>query len=155
MGAVEYDFVPNTVEAKQGHYIHMQWTGSDKNPRNNDGQGRAGTDRSNVVLLKREAYPEGTLAAYRGTTKQGHWGRSYPNSLNETTLLGFTAGDLRRAAFLTSKPYRGEDLEELDDSEPYFDLGARQVRGRGVYHYFCTRNNNFSNRSQKGRVIVT
>ncbi len=25
----------------------------------------------------------------------------------------------------------------------------------GVYNYVCTRNNNFSNRSQKGQIVVT
>lgn len=29
----------------------FRWTGSNKNPLNNDGQGLPGTDRSNIVLL--------------------------------------------------------------------------------------------------------
>ena len=49
--AVEYDFVPNTVVAGTGSYVHFQWTGSDNNPGNNDGQGRARTDRSNAILM--------------------------------------------------------------------------------------------------------
>ena len=43
--AVEYDFVPNTVQVAKGDYVHFQWTGSDKNPQNNDGEGTRGTDR--------------------------------------------------------------------------------------------------------------
>ena len=46
-------------------------------------------------------------------------------------------------------------MSELDDAGTYFDLGPRKVTQAGIYHYLCTRNNNFSNRSQKGRIIVT
>ncbi len=45
-------------------------------------------------------------------------------------------------------------MSELDDAGTYFDLGPRKVTERGTYYYMCTRNNNFSNRSQKGKIIV-
>jgi len=51
--AVEYDFTPNDAVAKVDDCVHFQWTGSDTNPGNNDGQGRQGTDRSNVAMLKK------------------------------------------------------------------------------------------------------
>jgi hypothetical protein len=35
-----------------------------------------------------------------------------------------------------------------------FDLGPRQVTRGGTYHYMSSRNNNFSNRSQKGVIVV-
>jgi len=50
--------------------------------------------------------------------------------------------------------FRG-DMDELNDAGTYFDLGPRKVTRSGTYHYMCTRNNNFSNRSQKGKLIVT
>ena len=39
--AVEYDFVPNNLQTKEGDKIHFQWTGSDYNPRRgcNNGEG--------------------------------------------------------------------------------------------------------------------
>ena len=40
-------------------------------------------------------------------------------------------------------------------STPYFDLGPRSVTQAGIYNYLCTINNNFTNRSQKGKIIVT
>ena len=46
-------------------------------------------------------------------------------------------------------------MSELDDAGTYFDLGPKEVTQIGTYHYLCTRNNNFSNRSQKGKLIVT
>ena len=49
----------------------------------------------------------------------------------------------------------GGEMSELDDAGTYFDLGPKKVTGTGTYFYMSTRNNNFSNRSQKGRIILT
>jgi hypothetical protein len=49
----EYDFVPNVLHVSQGECIHFQWTGSNTNPHNNDGQGQQGSDRSNIALLEK------------------------------------------------------------------------------------------------------
>lgn len=46
-------------------------------------------------------------------------------------------------------------MSELDDAGTYFDLGPKKVTGIGTYYYMSTRNNNFSNRSQKGRIIIS
>ena len=54
---------------------------------------------------------------------------------------------------LLTVQFRGE-MSELDDAGTYYDMGPKKVTSTGVYHYMCTRNNNFSNRSQKGRLIV-
>lgn len=49
----------------------------------------------------------------------------------------------------------GGEMSQLDDAGTYFDLGLRTVTcPAGIYHYMCTRNNNFSNRDQKGRIVV-
>lgn len=37
---------------------------------------------------------------------------------------------------------------------PYFDMGPKTVSQAGIYNYLCTINNNFSNRSQKGKIEV-
>ncbi len=44
----------------------------------------------------------------------------------------------------------------LYNATAYFDLEPRLVtyESNGIYHYVSTRNNDFSNRDQKGRVIV-
>jgi len=46
-------------------------------------------------------------------------------------------------------------MDELNDAGTYFDAGPQQVTQNGIYHYLCTRNNNFSNRDQKGTIVVT
>ena len=40
-------------QVEQGTLLHFQWTGSDANNNNNAGNGRAGTDRSNLVQADR------------------------------------------------------------------------------------------------------
>jgi hypothetical protein len=63
---------------------------------------------------------------------------------NEKNFLGFGREDLYKLAH--SALYSG-----------YFDLGLRQIKansGVGTYHIMCTRNNNFTNRGQRGMVVV-
>ena len=45
-------------------------------------------------------------------------------------------------------------LSELNDASPYFDMSPRKMTNNGTYHYMCTRNNNFTNRSQKAKIVV-
>eukprot|EP00118_Oscarella_pearsei_P024793 m.306807 g.306807 ORF g.306807 m.306807 type:complete len:796 (+) comp41600_c0_seq1:94-2481(+) len=152
---VEYDFVPNRLHTRDGDCVHFQWTGSNTNPNNNDGQGKAGTDRSNIVMLEPQRYAEGNGVAVKDGSKVGHWGNSYPEHLDNSKVqfLGLGKDTLDQLAGLTHFQFRGE-LSELDDSGTYFDLGPKKVTGVGEYHYLCTRNNNFSNRSQKGKMYV-
>jgi hypothetical protein len=49
--ATEYDFVPQTLYARVGDYVHFQWTGCDTNPAGNAGEGTDQTDRSNMVQI--------------------------------------------------------------------------------------------------------
>merc|ERR1712168_1046166 len=50
---------------------------------------------------------------------------------------------------------RGGDPSKLDRAPAYVNVGPVQVNTCGTFNYLCTRNNNFSNRSQKGKVIVS
>jgi len=155
--AVEYDFGPNRVQMQTGDYIHVQWTGSDTNPDNNDGQGRRGTDRSNMVLTREITYPkDGALTAERAARDQsGQLSSNYPIVItNDTKFMGFSKADIISAALIESTQFGG-DMEELDDAGTYYNMGLRRITIAGMYNFMCTRNNNFSNRSQKGRIVVT
>lgn len=105
----------------------------------------------NVIFLQRESPYKVTdnMEWYDGLQKVGHWGRSYPERYYNKSFLGLSEVDQIKLAFLDG---HGES-SELDDSSPYFDLGPRKVTSTGVFHYMSTRNNNFSNRSQKGRIL--
>lgn len=54
----------------------------------------------------------------------------------------------------TTTVQRGNDMSELNDAGTYFDLGLKKVTQLGTYYYMCTRNNNFSNRDQKSKIII-
>ncbi|XP_048581809.1 protein DD3-3 [Nematostella vectensis] len=146
----EYDFVPNTVTMKRNEYVHFQWTGSDTNPANNAGEGKAGTDRHNVLLLEGKAYPVGVSRSFT----YGHWGRNYPMHLDNSSFLGLDRHDLQYLAISYPQSAISQNNEKLDYTGRYFDLGPRKVTKAGTFYYMCTRNNNFTNRSQKGRIVV-
>ena len=66
--AVEYDFVPSELELSTNDVVHIQWTGSNSHQNGNPGgdgqtgdagQGKTGTDRSNLVQISdmNENYP--------------------------------------------------------------------------------------------------
>lgn len=140
--AVEYDFVPNRLHADVGDHIHIQWTGSDKNPGNNDGEGKRGQDRNNVVQLTSQNYPEGTPGkAVPENLKNGQWGNNYPAHLNAVNFLGLPKADL-------------VNLAVKSKATTYFDLAPKKVTRPGTYYYMCSINNNFSNRNQKAKIIV-
>ncbi len=83
----------------------------------------------------------------------GHYLRSYPVHLANSSLMGFSKRDLTKLALLQDNQYGG-DLAELNDAGTYFDMGLRQTTQDGRYYYMCSRNNNFSNRDQKGMIVV-
>lgn len=78
-----------------------RWTGSNTNPKNNDGQGLAGTDRSNLVMQADRAYMEDSSDYWLDTGKYGHWGRSYPAQLNSATVLGLSESERTMLAVLS------------------------------------------------------
>ena len=78
-----------------------RWTGSNTNPNNNDGQGRAGTDRSNIVLLSGMNFDEGNGMAVASSPTYGHWGNNYPAYLNKT-FLGWSREDRQMLAVLNN-----------------------------------------------------
>eukprot|EP00457_Paulinella_chromatophora_P001546 gb/GEZN01001548.1/.p1 GENE.gb/GEZN01001548.1/~~gb/GEZN01001548.1/.p1 ORF type:complete len:907 (-),score=48.80 gb/GEZN01001548.1/:65-2785(-) len=160
--AHEYDFHPSPLEIKSGSFIHIQWNGANTNPKNNAGEGPQGFDRSNIVVLGEQLYTEPTKinpATGEAMLTYGQLGRSYPQHFGYNPLNTQTPSKKEgqeKGRFL--------QFEWLDDyvlSYPplmsgYFDFGLKQVHATvaTTYNYLCTRNNNFSNRSQKGQITI-
>jgi hypothetical protein len=129
--AVEYDYTPQNLVIKSTDVVHLQWTGSLNTP-DGAGSGAGNTDRSNVVQIASS-------------------NNNYPLNLDEATM--FPRNVLEAVA--TVGQGAGVD-DELDNAPAYFDAGIQSV-GNGVpgnYFYMSTRNNNFTNRSQKGVITV-
>jgi len=147
--ATEYDFKPTDLKIGPKDYVHIQWTGS--NTHNNNapagdgqagdaGEGTGGTDRSNIVQIKDRAYnfPLHADVANMWTSVT----KSIPNRSARQLMTDFaTAG-------------KGEECDNLLNNAPASYNGGLLRFEPGTYHYMCTRNNNFSNRSQKATITV-
>jgi len=180
----EYFFIPEKLHVRQYDMIHFMWSGSNTNPNNNDGQGKQGTDRSNICPMNSAIY--GANAALgtadgdglnTGLGMIGSIGTSYPAYVKEPTNYA------RAEAFSScSKPEQIQapiaglnmdvaealctgrrdpgavndfgNMEELDDAGASVSFAPQQAKELGCWNYVSTRNNNFSNRSQKGTICV-
>jgi plastocyanin len=150
--SMEYDFTPQRLKLSVGDYIHPQWTGSNHNPAGNAGNGRNRWDRSNIVqMINNDA------------------SANYPEPLESQTLFDRT-DTAYLAAFIGQAPAGGclseQDAANDDQSTQncaqlngnptgYFDLGLIKMNTSGIFNYMCTRNNDFTNRSHKGTLVVT
>ena len=154
---IEYDFVPNNITLQEDEYVHFQWIGSDYNPQGNDGEGRAGTDRSNIVVLETE---KENLPMIENTEES-------QEIFDEQTH--FTLASLRQPIQDTDKCYTYEELDTqnkrndqealkncalLNRAEPYFTMFPVKPNRIGKMKAMCSRNNNFSNRGQKLTMYV-
>lgn len=145
---VEYDYVPKVLNAKVGDYIHFQWCGSDYNPNGNAGEGRDGTDRSNVVpVVTQDSNLMLPIQNVTMFTKEDLVSLAWidqQDCYNTTEMLGEKKNedqDLKSCHFLNGAP------------SPYYSRLV-QVKEAGVLHVMSSRNNNFSNRSQRGTLII-
>jgi hypothetical protein len=153
--SVEYDFRPNELEMIEGEWLHPQWTGSDNNPANQAGEGRDETDRSNIVQIAALTdnhpvrFQDQTLFA---TTFQAQR-HAFADSLDRSCR---TLGEL-----LTNNENDDEIDEDVQncgklnaDYVGYFDGDLQKMSTPGTYYYMSSRNNNYTNRSQKGVITV-
>lgn len=156
--ATEYDFVPTFLEVNQNDYVHFQWTGCDTNPGGNQGEGKVQTDRSNIVQIAdmSKNYPLTALQMkntkllfkdakirYRMAMIDQVNCKSYADLLKDTTASTPVAVD-----------QNDQNCMVLNAADARFDGGLVKMTDIGSYSYMSTRNNNFSNRSQKGHIKV-
>jgi len=165
--SVEYDFVPTTLNVGTDEFYHLQWTGS--NTHNNggnggdgqagdDGQGTGGTDRNNFVSLlnQEDNYPIpldipelDDANIIKNSVCYNLNGQQIANWADCAVTVG-TGGYARSTAADFS------DMDpQLNNAPPSLHGGiVIQTTTPGTYYYMSSRNNNFSNRGQKGWLIV-
>jgi len=160
--ATEYDFIPTALHIYKNDYIHFQWTGCDKNPAGNAGEGTAQTDRSNVVQIE---FPDKSHPA------SDKWLKNHAPLFESKSLR-------KRMAMLdqpTDDPDKCKDFEtlleenadnennaeqdvencmKLNAAKQYFDGGALRMNNTGSFYFMSSRNNNFTNRDQRGSIII-
>jgi hypothetical protein len=133
--AVEYDFVPEVLYVNPGDGIHFQTGGSNTSPAG-AGEGEENTDRSNMVEI------EGM-------------GKNWPIHPSKAKLMSSTLM-FNQFAFMDNEGHGSTGT--LDDKGPYWNGGiiwvTKAVSSLMEIFYMGSRNNNFSNRSQKGRILI-
>ena len=147
---IEYDFVPYNLTITDEDYLHFQWVGSDFNPLGNDGEGRAGTDRSNLVEISDffgfNRINNNTFIPFDLIEGFTYLYQLDKNCYNVTELI------------LYGKILKTQDIMNcalLNNASVYFNSRIFKINTTNkTYHYMSTRNNNFSNRNQKGTLIV-
>ncbi|XP_060076266.1 protein DD3-3-like [Ylistrum balloti] len=171
--AVEYDFHPNTLNLRSNDLVHIQWTGS--NSHNNggnggdgqagdEGQGKDGTDRNNMVQIKdlNDNYPvpfERSSMWQNAEVKWIYHGKTSVSSKDLAVSMA-SSGYYMCVKGSDCGGQSGESadtktlMDKLLNNAPASYEGAVLKFKSGTYHYMCTRNNNFTNRSQKGTIIV-
>eukprot|EP00300_Choanocystis_sp_HF-7_P042744 c9442_g2_i1.p1 GENE.c9442_g2_i1~~c9442_g2_i1.p1 ORF type:complete len:447 (+),score=99.18 c9442_g2_i1:29-1342(+) len=174
--AVEYDFVPQDVTVEQGDCLHIQWIGSDYNPDRNPNNAEGGPPNPNNV---------NEAKADRSNLLQiQDFGRNIPLKLGEVSSPFFVdeKGNpdlalMKRFMWIDQDPNNCETFAAIQQrsnnnqdaarrdrkncgklnaaATPYFQGAVVPARKQGTFKFMSTRNNNFSNRSQKLKIIVT
>ena len=193
--ATEYDFEPQHVELKptSGQCLHFQWCGSNTHNNGNpggdgqtgdDGQGRGGSDRSNLVQMRNmdESYPV-TYDKIGEDDDFFEYVDCYHPFRPEVTVskadaqlvlgtAGFYKGEnyMKKACEKVTDDAAGQNRgmcivdELLNNVSASFraglicclknDLESSDGYER-IFAFLSTRNNNFTNRSQKFQIKLS
>jgi hypothetical protein len=158
--AVEYDFVQNDLTIDENTRLHIQFVGSDftANRDPNNGEGWRFSSRTNM-MQSRDAqinFPLPVESATMWKDKETSLAFAYVgmdlskcNRALEGDNSNTANNDPNNCAKLNPAPARWE----LPNRDP--EQNGLVTFKKGTYHYLSTRNNNFSNRSQKGVLRVT
>jgi len=156
--AVVYDFVPQNLYAKQGDYIHFQWTGCDTNPAGNAGEGRDGSDRSNIVQIQSpdHALPASDSWVSTNPLFVDPSVRARMQNLDQTNCLTYA----QLVAIYPGPDDSGlinndvRNCGKLNAASSYFDGGLVQMNTIGNFYYMSSRNNVVLRNQQKGMINV-
>lgn len=168
---VEYDFSPNELEITRADYIHFQWTGSNHNPGGQAGNGRDKYDRSNLVpIIQKKGVNGDARPNYPDRIENAKlWPTSFAFKLahQDQPRICANAEEADNDAIQCCKPdppaagnhnNNDQDLKNcnyLNAAKPLFNGGVRRPGATGTFHFMSTRNNDFTNRSQKMTIKVT
>lgn len=155
---MEYDFVPQILHAAVGDLLHFQWTGSNFEPNGNAGEGTAGTDRHNFAQIVSNDpaanYPEPLMSQRFFKEDATAYLFTHVGQSQFTTCADLSTLQAREAA--------GQNVNQQADNCAklnglpigYFNHAPLRANWTMNYNYMSTRNNNFTNRSQKGHLRI-
>mmetsp|Transcript_18795 Transcript_18795/g.28161 ORF Transcript_18795/g.28161 Transcript_18795/m.28161 type:complete len:711 (-) Transcript_18795:355-2487(-) len=154
--SVEYDFTPSNLVCNRFDYVHIQFHGSDFNAAKNanNGEGWQYSDRTNIVEMWERAknYPKHHSEFKFFNDQQAEywaWVGQDPKTMCDTTIeddQNNNQNDFKNCGKLNRMANRFP-------ANPQDGL-VQCTAESGTYSFMSTRNNNFSNRSQKGQIHV-
>lgn len=179
--SVEYDFSPQYLPMTEDDCLHIHWTGSDYNPNRNPNNGEGGPSNPNNINEAKADRTNLVQVDSSGRNMPMHWkdleeqdkcffrnddGTCDAAAFRRFALLDqdmskcLTVAELKDAG-VNNRQARERDPRNcgkinggnVETSTPHFDGGLKRIRA-GEYQFMSTRNNNFSNRSQKLRIKV-
>jgi hypothetical protein len=160
--AIEYDFTPNSLAILPEDYIHIQWIGCDQNPAGNAGEGTDQTDRHNMVQIEGPSHSYPASQSWLNSNVQlfpdssTRLGMAYVGQpiTDPTQCLSYQQLLANNGNNQDQADQDPRNCMELNAAPPYYDGGAIQFKNIGTFYYMGTRNNSFSNRTQKGTIFV-
>lgn len=160
--AVEYDFTPRELTVLVQDHVHFQWTGCDQNPAGNAGEGTDQTDRSNIVQIPYSQDDEPVSDSWIAENPSKVLFTDSGTRLRMSYLDQEKSGQCLSYAQLAANNNNNQnqidqDVQncmKLNAASASFNGGAIQMNQVGTYNYMSTRNNSFSNRSQKAVIYV-
>merc|ERR1712025_1405405 len=174
--AVEYDFEPNDIAMEVDQCLHFQWTGSNTHNNGNPagdgqagdaGEGTGGTDRSNLAELPgstaglRSSYPrpydEGPQDTFLDNADCKWALDDAPVAAQDAKIILASGGYYTKEN--SNDAHAINNRDELDPLLNNVSASFRQgliccVNAPGEWYLVSTRNNNFSNRSQKMHIVA-
>jgi len=161
--ATEYDFHPTSLVVGENDYVHFQWTGNDNtnNNGNNNGEGTNNEDRHNIVQIGDAGLnlplSEGAVDMFDvkaevnlETNPPFNGPRSREDLIKQFALVKQTDCAPANAV---GDDQSANNCEKLNRADATIDLGLLRMKP-GTFKYMSSRNNNFSNRGQKGKITV-
>jgi hypothetical protein len=155
--ATEYDFIPQQFQGRANDLIHFQWTGCDTNPAGNAGEGTAQTDRSNMVQISTlgDSKPASDAWISKNTALfESQELRVYMAMLGQTNCLTYEQLKAKNANNQNNVEADVQNCMKLNAAPRYFDAGLVKMNKTGTFHYMSSRNNNFTNRTQRGQIDI-
>ena len=172
---MEYEFSPSRLEINADTLVHIQWAGANSGRKNNAGQGKDQTDRHNILQVNGVNWnlPRGTLH-FNNRTEVANTTNYLTTDFVEWVWTASKDGavidnlDNLRIQLASSGYYECVDescaasigkLEkiqgELNNAPASWNGNViRFTAGGTAFQFLASRNNNFSNRAQKGIIIV-
>jgi len=159
--ATEYDFVPRHLDIYNKDYIHFQWTGCDQNPAGNAGEGTDRTDRSNIVQTNGDKntpaddkWVSGNTALFPSKTLRQRMAMLGQPVDNPNLCKSWEALLAQNGNNENNAKADVQNCMKLNAAGEYFNGGLIQMKTTSTFTYISTRNNNFTNRDQKGVINV-